>query len=266
MAPSVGLLALLVPTAAAMAPLSRPVAPWRARTAPVRMAAPEVDPWAPGIVLPVIGPILHEKLGPVGDVINWVLPLLLFRELLQLGKSASGALQYRTQGPGPAAVHYERLAGRPSWGAEAAASALAGRVPLTSEDGCEVATFAGGCFWGIELLFQRIPGVVATAAGYAQGELERPTYRAVCTGCTGHTEAVQIIFRPEEISYAALCEALLEHLGRSVYLKDQVGNDRGPQVRRAPRSHPDAPADRVNSGHCIDARAPTRAILVIDSG
>ena len=58
--------------------------------------------------------------------------------------------------------------------------------------GCQYATFAGGCFWGPELLFQRVEGVTGTSVGYAQGHMENPTYRDVCSGNTGHTEAVRV--------------------------------------------------------------------------
>lgn len=58
--------------------------------------------------------------------------------------------------------------------------------------GYELGTFAGGCFWGLELKFQRVPGVVKTSVGYANGSAENPTYEQVCSGRTGHTEAVQV--------------------------------------------------------------------------
>lgn len=127
-------------------------------------------------------------------------------------------------------IDYSTLAGRPSWGKEAGENALAGVIPTESSDGFKVATFAGGCFWGIELAYQRVPGVVATAVGYAQGQLQKPTYAAVCSATTGHTEAVQLLYDPKEVTYEQLCGVLMSRLGRSMFLKDQVGNDRGPQV------------------------------------
>ena len=60
--------------------------------------------------------------------------------------------------------------------------------------GLELGTFAGGCFWGLELKFQREPGVKNTSVGYAQGQKESPSYEEVCSGRTGHTEAVQVSF------------------------------------------------------------------------
>ena len=65
-------------------------------------------------------------------------------------------------------------------------------APTEAPAGLELATFAGGCFWGLELKFQREMGVVSTSAGYSQGHMANPTYEAVCSGQTGHTEAVQV--------------------------------------------------------------------------
>lgn len=82
--------------------------------------------------------------------------------------------------------------------------AMDGKVVVTSEKFPELqaATFAGGCFWGLELAFQRVPGVVYTAVGYTQGPEVTPTYGQVCSGSTKHTEAVLVYYDPKECAYA----------------------------------------------------------------
>ncbi|KAH8095530.1 peptide-methionine (S)-S-oxide reductase [Aureococcus anophagefferens] len=93
------------------------------------------------------------------------------------------------------------------------------------------ATFAGGCFWGVELAFQREPGVAATAVGYAMGDVPNPTYEAVCSGATGHTEAVRVMYDPALVSFERLCDLFWDRLGENRYAPNQVGNDRGTQYR-----------------------------------
>jgi peptide-methionine (S)-S-oxide reductase len=77
-------------------------------------------------------------------------------------------------------------------------------------EGCELALFGTGCFWGTEKLFWQLPGVYSTAVGYAGGLTPNPDYREVCSGMTGHNEVVRVVYDPQKISYAELLKLFWE--------------------------------------------------------
>jgi len=97
--------------------------------------------------------------------------------------------------------------------------------------GMEVAVFGMGCFWGVERVFWQLDGVYSTAAGYAGGITPNPTYEEVCTGRTGHTEVVQVVFDTAKTSYADLLKAFWENHDPTQGMRQ--GNDVGTQYRSA---------------------------------
>lgn len=96
-------------------------------------------------------------------------------------------------------------------------------------EGLETATFGGGCFWGLEELFRQIKGVKETTAGYTGGTAKNPTYKQVCSGGTGHAEAVQIKFDPKETTYSKLLDVFW--MAHNPTQADGQGNDIGTQYR-----------------------------------
>ena len=96
-------------------------------------------------------------------------------------------------------------------------------------EGMETALFAMGCFWGAERRFWREKGVYLTAAGYAGGITPNPSYKEVCSGLTGHTEAVWVVFDPAEVAYADLLKIFWESHNPTQGMRQ--GNDFGTQYR-----------------------------------
>ena len=88
---------------------------------------------------------------------------------------------------------------------------------------------AGGCFWGVEQYFALVPGVLDAVSGYAQGHVEHPSYQEVCTGTTGHTETVRVVYDPGRVSLGHLLELYYDII--DPYSLNRQGNDRGPQYR-----------------------------------
>jgi peptide-methionine (S)-S-oxide reductase len=119
--------------------------------------------------------------------------------------------------------------------------------------GLEVAYFGMGCFWGAERLFWQTPGVYSTAVGYQGGFTANPTYEETCTGHTGHTEAVQVVYDPAKVSYEDLLKVFWENHDPTQGMRQ--GNDVGSQYRSAIYTTSDA--QLATAGASRDAFNPT---------
>ena len=107
----------------------------------------------------------------------------------------------------------------------------------------EKATFAGGCFWCIEAPFKRVEGVESVTSGYIGGETENPTYEEVCSGTTGHAEAVRVVYDPEVVTYRELLEVFFALHDPTT--RDREGPDVGSQYRSAVFYHDDEQREAV---------------------
>lgn len=111
----------------------------------------------------------------------------------------------------------------------ASASAVQGPDDDIPAPGREFATFGAGCFWGVELAFQRVHGVSTTEVGYTQGHVDNPDYYAVCSGDTGHSEVVRVQYDPKECSYKTLLDLFWKRHDPTTL--NRQGNDMGTQYR-----------------------------------
>jgi peptide-methionine (S)-S-oxide reductase len=112
------------------------------------------------------------------------------------------------------------------------------RLQAPYPQGLEQAVFGLGCFWGAERKFWTLPGVWVTAVGYAGGPTPNPTYREVCSGATGHTEVVRVVFDPRQVSYDTLLKTFWESHDPTQGMRQ--GNDVGTQYRSAIYTYGDA--------------------------
>jgi len=101
----------------------------------------------------------------------------------------------------------------------------------------QTATFAAGCFWCVEAIFQRVKGVISVTSGYSGGFIDNPTYEQVTTGKTGHAEATQIVYNPSKVNYKELVNIFF--LTHDPTTLNQQGNDVGTQYRSAIFYHSD---------------------------
>ena len=131
----------------------------------------------------------------------------------------------------------------------------------TSQEG--IATFGAGCFWCVEAVLEQIDGVLDVTSGYMGGHVEKPTYKQVCTGDTGHAEVVQVRFDPAKISYTELLEWFFRLHDPTT--KDRQGADDGPQYRSAIFYHSDAQRQAAESAiRQLDADHVFRAPIVTE--
>ena len=148
----------------------------------------------------------------------------------------------------------EALPGRDAPIASGAAHFVNGRRFLPPyPSGLEIADFALGCFWGAERLFWESEGVWVTAVGYQAGFTPNPTYREVCSGRTGHAEAVRVVFDPKAVSYERLLKVFFENHDPTQGMRQ--GADVGTQYRSAIYTHSDAQAAAATAARAMYAEA-----------
>ena len=150
----------------------------------------------------------------------------------------------RTRRPREASVGAIRGMRRVVWLATAAMLAAGSAV---AQGPTATAVFAGGCFWGVEGVFEHVKGVVSATAGYAGGSVRNPSYEQVSTGATGHAESVRVVYDPSQITYQQLLQVFFTVAHDPTELNRQ-GPDVGTQYRSAIFYHDDAQKKAAENG------------------
>ena len=179
---------------------------------------------------PPATPIAPSGTEPHWGVFSGTRPALSVVEVSASTERSSMFLRTKSSIPAPA----EALPGRAERRFPLAEKHKALDAPLVTDEvpeGYEVAVFGLGCFWGAEEIFWQVPGVWSTSVGYAGGTTPHPSYEEVCSGRTGHTEAVRVVYDPAKVSYADLVATFYEVHDPTQGMRQ--GNDMGTQYRSA---------------------------------
>ena len=160
------------------------------------------------------------------------------------------------------AVRFTRILAAVAAALLAAVAALPALAQPQQPAKTAVATFAGGCFWCVEEVYDAVPGVVSTTSGYMGGNKRNPTYEEVSAGVTGHTEVVRVVYDPAKVSYEQLLEAFWRNIDPTV--KNRQFCDAGTQYRSEIFVHDDAQRKAAEASKAaIEKSKPFKEPIVV---
>ena len=130
----------------------------------------------------------------------------------------------------------------------------------------QLATFAAGCFWSVELVYQRLPGVLSTQVGYTGGHIDHPTYHQVCSGSTGHAESVRVEYDPEQVSYSHLLRVFFDKHDPTTL--NRQGNDIGAQYRSAIFYHSPEQREEAQAAVALEEKQLGKTVVtqIVEAG